>query len=162
MAVAEEIARQAFNQKVENLSLWIGRASGLAEEYIANDGGSVELRLMIAQRALAALASFRPTLDPAPWVAEAEEAADALFAQSDDELWQARVKWELGLAYLNALRSSMCAAKRRTALQVRRQAPSNTWPKAPRRVRPCIRRSNSSASCTSRSARCTPCTNWIT
>jgi hypothetical protein len=104
MAMAEEIARQAFNQKVESLSLWVGRASGLAEEYIANDGGSIELRLFIAQRALAALASFKPTLDPAPWVAEAEEAADTLFAQSDDELWQQHIKWQLGIAYLNALR----------------------------------------------------------
>jgi tetratricopeptide (TPR) repeat protein len=104
MAVAEEIARQAFNQKVESLSLWVGRASGLAEQYIANDGGGIALRLLIAQRALGALASFKPTLDPAPWVAEAEEAANALFAQSDDELWQQHVKWQLGLAYLNALR----------------------------------------------------------
>jgi tetratricopeptide (TPR) repeat protein len=104
MAVAEEIARQAFNQKVESLSEWIGRASGLAEEYIENDGGSVELRLLIAQRALAALASFKPTLDPAPWVAEAEEAAGTLLAHYDDELWQQRIKWELGIVYHNAMR----------------------------------------------------------
>ena len=75
IAIAEEVARQAYNQKVETLSQWIGRASGLAEDYIAKDNGSVELRLFIAQRVLASLASFRPTLDPAPWVAEAEEAA---------------------------------------------------------------------------------------
>jgi tetratricopeptide (TPR) repeat protein len=104
LAVAEEIARQAFNQKVESLSLWVDRASGLAEEYIANDGGSVELRLMIAQRALSALASFKPTLDPAPWVAEAEEASELLLAKSDELLWRQHVQWELGIAYLNALR----------------------------------------------------------
>jgi tetratricopeptide (TPR) repeat protein len=104
MSVAEEIARQAFNQKVESISLWIGRASGLAEEYIEYDGGSVELRLLVAQRALAALASFKPTLDPSPWVAEAEEAAGTLLAHHDDELWQQRIKWELGIAYHNAMR----------------------------------------------------------
>src|SRR6185295_17332577 len=93
-----------YNQKVESMSLWIGRASGLAEDYIANDGGSVELRLYISQRVLGALASFRPTLDPAPWVAEAEEAAKTLSAQSDDELWQQHLKWEVGIAYLQALR----------------------------------------------------------
>jgi tetratricopeptide (TPR) repeat protein len=117
MAIAEEIARQSFSQKVENLSLWIGRASGLAEDYIASDGGSVELRLIIAQRALASLASFRPTLDPAPWVAEAEDAAETLFEQSDDELWQARVKWELGLAYLHALRVEHIRRETQMALQ---------------------------------------------
>jgi tetratricopeptide (TPR) repeat protein len=104
VAIAEEIARQAYNQKVETLAQWTGRASGLAEDFIAKDGGSVELRLHIAQRVLASLASFRPTLDPAPWVAEAEEASKTLFAQSDDELWQQHVKWELGIAYLHALR----------------------------------------------------------
>jgi tetratricopeptide (TPR) repeat protein len=104
LAIGEEIARQSFNEKVENLSQWIGRASGIAEEYIKHDGGSIELRLLVAQRALAALASFRPTLDPAPWVKEANEAAQDLLAQSNDELWLARMKWELGLAYLNALR----------------------------------------------------------
>jgi tetratricopeptide (TPR) repeat protein len=117
LAVAEEIARQAFNQKVENLQLWVGRASGIAENFIEQDGGSVELRLMIAQRTLSALASFRPTLDPAPWIAEAQEAADVLFAQSDDELWQARIKWELGVAYLNALKVEHVRRETQTALK---------------------------------------------
>jgi tetratricopeptide (TPR) repeat protein len=117
MAVAEEVARQSFNQKAENLSLWIGRASGIAEEFIENDGGSVELRLMIAQRALAALASFRPTLDPEPWVTEADDAAKKLLAHSDDELWQAHVKWELGIAYLNALRVEHVRRETQVALK---------------------------------------------
>jgi tetratricopeptide (TPR) repeat protein len=117
MAVAEEVARQAFNQKVENLSLWIGRASSIAEDYIENDGGSVELRLLIAQRALSALSSFRPTLDPGPWVKEADDASDLMFARSNDELWQARVKWELGLAYLNALRVEHIRRETQNALR---------------------------------------------
>lgn len=104
VAIAEEVARQAFNEKVESMSEWIGRASGLAEEYIEKDKGSVELRLYISQRVLGALASFKPTLDPAPWVAEAEEAAKTLLALSNDDLWQQRIKWELGIAHLNALR----------------------------------------------------------
>jgi tetratricopeptide (TPR) repeat protein len=104
MSIAEDVARQPFNEKVQTLSLWVGRASGLAEDFINHDGGSVELRLAIAQRALGALASFRPTLDPSPWVAEAEEAAEMLLQQSDDELWHTRVKWELGIAYVHALK----------------------------------------------------------
>ena len=122
LAIAEEIARQAFNQKIESLSLWVGRASALAEDYIENDGGSVELRLMIAQRAMAALASFKPTLDPSPWVAEAEEAAQALFKQSDDELWQQHVKWELGIAYYNALRVEHSRRETPAALRYGQQA----------------------------------------
>jgi tetratricopeptide (TPR) repeat protein len=125
IAVAEEIARQSYNQKVETLSLWVGRASGLAEDYITKDGGSVELRLMIAQRVLASLASFRPTLDPAPWVAEAEDAAKTMFAQSDDEMWQQHVKWELGIAYLNALRVEHTRRQTDTALKYGQEAIDN-------------------------------------
>jgi tetratricopeptide (TPR) repeat protein len=125
MAVAEEIARQSFNQKVQNLSLWIGRASGIAEDYIETDGGSVELRLMIAQHALASLASFRPTLDPSPWISEAEESAKTLFEQSDDELWQARLKWELGLAYMHALRVEHVRRETQNALRYGDKAVDN-------------------------------------
>jgi tetratricopeptide (TPR) repeat protein len=105
--------------------LWIGRASGLAEDYIEKDGGSVELRLFIAQRVLASLASFRPTLDPTPWVNEAEEAAKTLFAQSDDELWQQHVKWELGIAYLNALRVEHTRRQTEAALKYGQEAIDN-------------------------------------
>lgn len=104
VGIAEEVARQPYKEKVESLSQWIGRASGIAEEYIAQDHGSVELRLYIASHVLNGLANFKPTLDPSPWIAEAEEAAKSLLAQSDDELWQQHVKWELGNAYLHALR----------------------------------------------------------
>src|SRR5262249_40242855 len=60
LAIAEDVARQPFGGKEESLSQWIGRASGLAEDYIAKDNGSVELRLTIAEHALAAIASFKP------------------------------------------------------------------------------------------------------
>jgi tetratricopeptide (TPR) repeat protein len=125
LAVAEEIARQPFNQKVESLSEWFGRASGFAEEYIEKDGGSIELRLLIAQHALNALASFKPTLDPAPWIAEAEEAAQELLAQSNDELWQQQVKWELGLAYLHALRIEHARRETDAALKYGQHAIDN-------------------------------------
>jgi tetratricopeptide (TPR) repeat protein len=85
----------------------------------------VELRLYISQRVLAALASFRPTLDPAPWVAEAEDAAKALFAQSDDEMWQQHVKWELGIAYLNALRVEHTRRQTDMALKYGQQSIDN-------------------------------------
>ena len=125
IAIAEEVARQSYSQKVETMSQWVGRASGLAEDLIENDRGSVELRLLIAQRVLAALASFRPTLDPAPWVAEAEEAAKAMFARSDDEMWQQHVKWELGIAYLNALRVEHTRRQTDMALKYGQEAIDN-------------------------------------
>lgn len=117
LAIGEEIARQSFGDKVESLQQWVGRASGLAEDYITKEGGSVELRLIVAQRSLAALASFKPTLDPAPWVTEAEEAAAALRKQSDDELWQQQISWEIGQVYLHALRTEHLRREMPSALR---------------------------------------------
>jgi hypothetical protein len=37
-------------------------------------------------------------------VEEAEESAELLLSKSDEQLWQQRVQWELGIAYLHALR----------------------------------------------------------
>ncbi len=125
LAIGEEIARQSFNNKVEALSLWIGRASGLAEDFITTDGGSAELRLKVAQSALASLASFKPTLSPAPWVAEAEEASKLMFAQSDDKLWQQHVQWELGIAYFQALRVDHLRQQTNSAIHYGQEAISN-------------------------------------
>jgi tetratricopeptide (TPR) repeat protein len=104
LAVARHIASNEFNNKLESVSQWIGRASGLAEDYIANDGGSVELRLLVAKESLASLASFKPSKDPGPWVSEAEQAAAALSQQCDDDLWRRHVQWELGQVYFQAVR----------------------------------------------------------
>ena len=67
----------------------------------------------------------RTTLDPTPWVSEAEEAANALFTQSDDPLWQQRIKWELGLAYLNALRVDHSRRETTSALRYGQRAIDN-------------------------------------
>lgn len=104
LAVAREVARREYDDKVATVAEWIGRASGIAEERIASDEGSLLLRLRVAREALAALAQLRPTKDPAPWVKEAEETAAALLADSDDNLHRCRVHWELGEAYLYAVR----------------------------------------------------------
>ena len=104
LAIAHEIARGDFPNKVDVVAEWIGRASGLAEERIENDRGGLELRLRVAREALAALAEIRPSKDPTPWVEEARETADQLLEESEDPLFRARVAWELGETYLNALR----------------------------------------------------------
>src|SRR5204862_1409640 len=54
-----------------------------------------------------------------------EEAAKTLLAQSDDETWQQHVKWELGIAYLNALRIEHTRRQTDTALKYGQQAIDN-------------------------------------
>ncbi len=104
LSVAKEIARRNYNNKAETVAEWIGRASGIAEERIADDGGGLELRLQVARQALEALAQLRPTKDPGPWVTEAKETAEALLAECADPLMRARIHWELGEAYHYAVR----------------------------------------------------------
>lgn len=104
LAVAKQIAKQDYDNKLESVSQWVGRASGLAEDMIAHDGGSVDLRLQVAKDALESLASFKSGKDPASFVTEAEQTAAALTAQCDDELWRRRIQWELGQAYYEAVR----------------------------------------------------------
>jgi len=103
LAIAKQVAGNPFSNKLESVSQWVGRASGLAEDMIAHDDGSVELRLLVAREALAALASLKPTKDPGPWIKEAEQASTALTQQCDDELWRRRIQWELGQAYFQAV-----------------------------------------------------------
>ena len=73
---------------VEVKNVHLSRTPGLAEfpDCVTARG----TRHLAELTAMAALASFKPTLDPSPWVAEAEEAAQAMLKQSDDELWQQR------------------------------------------------------------------------
>ena len=104
LAVAREIARRDYGNKNAIIADWIGRASGLAEERILNDGGSLELRLRVACEALGALADMRPTKDPTPWVKEAEATAKQLFTENQDKLFRARIDWMMGKAYQYALR----------------------------------------------------------
>jgi tetratricopeptide (TPR) repeat protein len=58
-------------------------------------------------------------------VAEAEDAAKTMFAQSDDEMWQQHVKWELGIAYLNALRVEHTRRQTDMALKYGQEAIDN-------------------------------------
>ena len=104
LAVAREVARRDYENKVEIVSQWIARASGLAEEMIANEGGKLELRLRVAEQSLGALASLKPTKDPEPWIKEVQETADAMLETSDDTLWRNRIHWQIGSAYYHAVR----------------------------------------------------------
>jgi tetratricopeptide (TPR) repeat protein len=125
LAIARAISRQEYKGKVEAISEWIGRASGLAEGAIASDGGSLELRLLVARQALGALASMKPTKDPAAFVTEAQDTANALKQQYDDELWQRRIKWELGEAYYHAVRIELVRNETATALRYGQSAIEN-------------------------------------
>jgi tetratricopeptide (TPR) repeat protein len=125
LSIARAISHQEYKGKTEAISEWIGRASGLAEGAISTDGGSLELRLLVARQALGALASMKPTKDPAAFVTEAQDTANALKQQYDDDLWQRRIKWELGEAYYHAVRIELVRNETSTALRYGQSAIEN-------------------------------------
>jgi tetratricopeptide (TPR) repeat protein len=106
LAVAEQIAAGQWQEKDKFIGQWLSRASGLAEQMIADGSADVSLRLQVAVSALAAGSRLSPAIDPKLWVTEAEQAAAALEPELGDALARAEVNWYLGLAYSYAVEIS--------------------------------------------------------
>jgi hypothetical protein len=102
LAMAVEIARGPWEQKMETVPRWIERASALAEGMIAEDPSQLHLRLRVAVSALAAAANLEKTIDPLLWIEEAEQTAKLLRKSTDDPQFLDEVDWKLGFAYFQA------------------------------------------------------------
>jgi tetratricopeptide (TPR) repeat protein len=102
LAMAVEIARGAWEQKMDTVPRWIERASALAEGVIAEDESQLHLRLKVAVSALAAAASLEKPIDPLLWIEEAEQTAKLMRKLSTDPLIHDQIDWKLGLAYFQA------------------------------------------------------------
>ncbi|WP_425396398.1 hypothetical protein [Aeoliella sp.] len=103
LAIAIEISHRDYEDNMDNVAQWVTRASALAEELIENDGGDLGLRITVAERSLAALASFKPSNNPEPLIHEIEETLKEIKSQTDDPLWMDQLEWTIGVAYQHAL-----------------------------------------------------------
>lgn len=125
LAIGREIAGQEYRNKFKTVSKWIGRASGLAEDAIKKGDAGLELRLHVAEEALATLAEFKPSVDPELWIEEAQTAADSLVQEVDDLLWQQHIQWRLGVAYFQAVRIEHARRRSTNALRYSQKAIDN-------------------------------------
>ncbi len=125
LAIGREIADQDYRNKFETVSKWISRASGLAEDAIKKGDAGLELRLQVAEVALAILAELKPSVDPAPWIEEAQTAANSLVEEVDDLLWQQHIQWRLGVAYFQAVRIEHTRRRSTNALRYSQKAIDN-------------------------------------
>lgn len=131
LAVAERIAMGTWDGKEPAVSQWMQRASSLAEEMIAAGEADVSLRLQVAMSGLAAGGKLNPPLDPAPWIAEAEEAvADLVDAGGVDQLARDQLNWQLGLAYYQAVEIQHRRGDATSALKFGDQAVATLTPLA--------------------------------
>lgn len=103
LGAAHDIAWGEYSDKEKSVKLWLERASATAEDLIAKEGASQEIRFRVATRALAACVGMRGALDPAPWVKLATENGQALIDASRDAVRRGRFEWELGSALYDAM-----------------------------------------------------------
>lgn len=103
LAIATDLSQREFEDNMDNVAQWASRASAFAEELIENDGGDLGLRIRVSEQALAALANFKPSNDPAPLIKEIEDTLEQIKTQSTDPLWIDHLEWTTGVAYQHAL-----------------------------------------------------------
>lgn len=103
LAIAIAVSQRDYEDKLSTVAEWASRASGFAEEMIANDGGQLDLRVRVAEQSLAALANFKPANDPEPLIQEILGSIDQIRAESDDPLRIGQLEWLAGVAHLRAV-----------------------------------------------------------
>lgn len=105
LAIAVEISRRDYPDRLENVAEWVSRASGLAEQAIASGDAGLELRMLVAQQSLAALGNFKPAKDPQPLLEEVLNTVEEIQEQTPeiDPLWLEQIHWNTGIAYLHAV-----------------------------------------------------------
>jgi len=122
LAVALDVSRRDYTDKMGNVAQWVSRASGFAEELIANDEGELDLRIRVAQQSLTALSNFKPANDPEPLIQEILDTLQEIETESNDPLWIEQLEWATGVAYLRAVQIEHHRRNADQALQYSEQA----------------------------------------
>jgi tetratricopeptide (TPR) repeat protein len=103
LGAAHDIAWGNWNEQSLAVTRWLDRASAFAEEYVENDGGSVEHRFRVAHRALAASIGLAGDLDPTEWADAALGSGQELIASITNDTQKQRTQWQLGVALYDAV-----------------------------------------------------------
>ena len=103
LGAAHDIAWGDWDEQQHAVTRWLDRAAAFAEDYIKNDGGSVEHRFRVAHRALAASLGLEGVLDPTEWADLALRSGQELIASSSNDKQVRRTQRQLGLALYDAV-----------------------------------------------------------
>ncbi len=122
LAIAVDISRREYNDKMDNVAQWVSRASAFAEEAIENDNGDLGMRIRVAQQSLAALSNFKPANDPNPLIQEINETLKTIKKDAHDPLWMDQLEWTSGMAYLHALKIEHHRRRPKQALEYSERA----------------------------------------
>ena len=122
LGAAHDIAWGSWNEQKLAVSRWLDRATAFAEEYIENDGGSVEHRFRVAHRALAVSIGLKGVLDPAEWADAALRSGQELIASTSDDAQKQRIQWQLGSALYDAVQVYQMRSEHDLAFRYGQQA----------------------------------------
>lgn len=111
LAVAHDIGWGRWQQKPKAVIKWVEHARAYADDLLANEQGSPDLRLQICEGALSALAGIAQPPDASKWIEQLKRESKQLSSQADDEAYKAHLAWRIGLALADA--TEVEAARRR-------------------------------------------------
>ena len=85
------------------MTVWLDKASALADDLVKSEAGGEEYRFRVATRALAVCVGLRGKLDPAPWIDQAVDSGKDLIAAAADPVCKSHLQWDLGMALYDAM-----------------------------------------------------------
>lgn len=111
LGVAHDIGWGRWQQKPKAVIKWVDHARAYADDLVANEQGSPDLRLRVCEGALSALAGIAQPPDASKWIEQLKRDGKQLHGQADDEAYKAHLAWRIGLALADA--TEIEAARRR-------------------------------------------------
>jgi tetratricopeptide (TPR) repeat protein len=117
LGAAHDIAWGTWREKEKAVPVWLDKAETLAEDLIKSEAGGQEYRFRVANRALAICVGLRGKLDPAPWIAQAQETGKDLIAATGDPICKSHLQWDLGMAFYDAMQACQARENDQKALR---------------------------------------------
>jgi tetratricopeptide (TPR) repeat protein len=103
LAVARDIGWGHWQHKSKVVPKWIERATVFADDLVAHEGASAEIKFRVAEQALAALAGVSAPPDAGAWVRTVSELGQRMLAQATDTSYRAHLAWRLAIALGDAV-----------------------------------------------------------
>ncbi len=117
LGAAHDIAWGKWREKEKAVTVWLDKASALADDLVKSEAGGEEYRFRVATRALAVCVGMRGKLDPVPWVDQAVESGKNLIAAASEPVCKSHLQWDLGMALYDTMQVCQTMNHRDEALR---------------------------------------------
>ncbi|PHS07018.1 MAG: hypothetical protein COA78_13790 [Blastopirellula sp.] len=122
LALAVDIATGDWEQKEITVPKWLSRAKVFADDMIAQEGASSELRMRVLQKSLVAYSYYDQSYDPGETVDSILSLGRELISRTDDSLYQSTLQWEMGQSLAQAVFIEQSRDENDSALRIARDA----------------------------------------